>query len=64
MISFENDYSNGAHPMILRRLTETNGVQSLPYGFDEFCENAKQKIREACEDDDAEIFFQIGRAHV
>lgn len=60
MISFENDYSNGAHPMILRRLTETNGVQSLPYGFDEFCENAKQKIREACEDDDAEIFFLTG----
>ena len=28
MISFENDYSNGAHPKVLQRLLETNDSTS------------------------------------
>ncbi len=60
MISFENDYSNGAHPKVLQRLLETNGEQTLPYGFDRFCEEAKAKIRAACDDEDAVIFFLAG----
>ncbi len=60
MISFENDYNNGAHPLILQRLMETNNEQSLPYGFDKFSECAKEKIKKACEDDDAVIFFLSG----
>lgn len=60
MISFENDYSNGAHPKILQRLIETNNLQVTPYGFDECCENAKRKIMTACEDEDANIFFLSG----
>ena len=40
MISFENDYSAGAHPRIIQRLTETN-MEPLPgYGSDVYCENA------------------------
>ena len=60
MISFENDYSNGAHPRVLQRLLETNAEQTLPYGFDRFCDEAKAKIRKACEDEDAVIFFLAG----
>ncbi len=60
MIIFDNDYSNGAHPRILERLNDTNGILSLPYGDDEFCEQAKRKIMEACDDYDANIFFLTG----
>ena len=60
MISFENDYSNGAHEKVLQRLLETNGEDAVPYGFDKFCEAAKQKIRKACDDEEANIFFLSG----
>ncbi len=60
MISFENDYSNGAHAKVLQRLADTNGEEAAPYGFDKFCEAAKVKIREACGDPDANIFFLSG----
>lgn len=60
MISFENDYSNGAHPKVLQRLLETNDEQTLPYGFDRFSEDAKEKIKQACDDEDAVIFFLAG----
>ena len=45
MLSFESDYIAGAHPEILKRLTETN-LESLPgYGNDHYCTSAKEKIR-------------------
>lgn len=60
MISFECDYNNGAHPRLLQRLVETNGRQSLTYGFDEWSESAKAKIRQACNAPQADIFFLAG----
>lgn len=57
MISFECDYNNGAHPQVLRHLLETNDQQSLTYGFDEWSECAKAKIKAACEATDAQVFF-------
>ena len=57
MISFECDYNNGAHPLVLQHLAETNREQSLTYGFDEWTLSAKEKIREACCAPDADIFF-------
>ncbi len=60
MISFESDYIAGAHPEVLRKLTETN-LESLPgYGSDLYCESAKRKIREAVGIPDAGIFFLAG----
>ncbi|MBR6917605.1 MAG: low specificity L-threonine aldolase [Clostridia bacterium] len=47
MISFESDYVAGAHPEILRRLSETNFEHLPGYGRDRYCESAKAKIREA-----------------
>ncbi len=60
MISFECDYNNGAHPKVLENLVKYNSSKPTPYGFDEFSERAKQKIREACGLPDAEIFFLTG----
>ena len=60
MLSFENDYSEGAHPKILQALTETNLVQQVGYGEDEYSLRAKDKIRAAVGDPDADIFFLIG----
>ena len=58
--SFESDYNNGVHPDVLQHLVETNSLQSQSYGFDEWSERARTKIRSACECPNAEIFFLVG----
>lgn len=60
MISFESDYIAGAHPGILQRLLETNLEGLSGYGSDPYCESARNKIREACECPQAEVFFLVG----
>lgn len=60
MISFESDYIAGAHPFILKRLLETNMEPLSGYGTDAFCQSAREKIREACECQDAEVEFLVG----
>lgn len=60
MLYFENDYSEGAHEKVLKHLIDTNMEQLPGYGHDAYCELAKQKIKEACECPDAEIFFISG----
>ena len=59
-LSFFCDYMEGAHPAILRRLTETNMEKTPGYGLDEYSASAKAKIREACRCPEAEIFFLVG----
>ena len=60
MISFECDYNNGAHPKVLENLVRYNDCKPTPYGFDEYSERAKGRIREACGLPDAQIFFLTG----
>ena len=60
MISFESDYNNGAHPEVLRHLVETNDEPTLTYGFDRYSEQAKAKIKAACQREDAEVFLLTG----
>ena len=60
MISFESDYNNGAHPKVLQHLVETNNFQSASYGYDQWSEQTREKIREACQCPDADIFFLVG----
>ena len=60
MISFENDYSEGAHPLILQRFMETNLLQQVGYGADDYCLSAAEKIRAACQDAEADVFFLVG----
>jgi threonine aldolase len=60
MIRFENDYAEGAHKRILKRLVETNEEQTPGYGMDEHCEKARVYIREACDAKNADIHFLVG----
>lgn len=60
MLSFENDYVEGAHEAILKRLIETNLEQLPGYGTDHYCTEAKKKIQRACECPDADIYFLVG----
>ncbi|UWX66538.1 low specificity L-threonine aldolase [Empedobacter stercoris] len=57
--SFKNDYSEGAHPSILQRLVETNTIQSIGYGEDEFCNEARELILKYLKKD-AAIHFVSG----
>lgn len=58
--SFSCDYMEGAHPEIIRRLAETNLLQTPGYGFDDICDSAKAKIRTACGTPDADVYFLVG----
>lgn len=60
MISFESDYTTGAHPRILQRLVETNMEVQPGYGSDDYCKAASDKIRNACNCPEAEVFFLTG----
>ena len=37
MIMFQNDYVEGAHPAVLKKLVDTNMEQSVGYGEDPYC---------------------------
>lgn len=60
MLYFENDYCEGAHEAILKRLMETNLEKVPGYGQDPFCDKAKEKIKEACGCPDGEVYFLVG----
>lgn len=59
-MNFTCDYTEGAHPLILQRLQETNLDQEPGYGEDRFCASARSKIREACGCPFADVFFLTG----
>ena len=58
--SFASDYMEGAHPLILERLAQTNLLKSPGYGTDEFSQSARALIREACGTPEAEVHFLAG----
>ncbi len=60
MISFECDYNNGACQEVIDNLVRYNSSKPTPYGFDEFSERGKGRIREAIGMPDAQIFFLTG----
>lgn len=60
MYNFLNDYSEGAHPSILKKLWETNLVQTMGYGEDEYCDEARHKIQEALKSDSVVEFMMAG----
>lgn len=60
MLFFENDYSEGAHSRILKRLVSTDMQQVPGYGEDWFCAEAKKRIRQEIEQPDADIYFLTG----
>ena len=60
MLSFASDYMEGAHPAILRRLTEMNLDKTPGYGLDPVCASAKARIREACAAPGAAVTLLVG----
>ncbi|BDR57190.1 threonine aldolase family protein [Xylocopilactobacillus apis] len=60
MISFENDYSEGAHEKVLARLVQTNLDQEVGYGFDDFSLQAASKIKEVIKCPEASVKFLVG----
>lgn len=58
--SFRNDYSEGAHPAILKALTDTNFEQLDGYGEDKYSIAAAEKIRKELNCPDADIHFVMG----
>ena len=60
MIYFNSDYLEGAHPSIMVKMAETNMVQTVGYGEDEYCEAAREKIKVACQAPEADVHFLVG----
>lgn len=60
MLYFENDYCEGAHEEILKKLVETNLEKTSGYGTDPYCASAREKIRAACSCTEADVFFVSG----
>lgn len=60
MIYFNSDYTEGAHERILSKLVETNYCQTAGYGEDEFCDDAREKIKKACNAPEAVVHFLVG----
>ena len=60
MLYFQCDYAEGCHPNVLKALEETNLVSTPGYGNDEFCEKAKEKIKEYIHCPNADVYFLVG----
>ena len=60
MIRFECDYNEGAHPFVLDALTSTNYAQTIGYGEDEYCEDARARIKDICHSPSAAVHFFVG----
>ena len=60
MYSFNNDYSEGAHPKILEAMMNCNLAQNGGYGLDIHCENARRLIKEEIGRNDADVHFITG----
>lgn len=58
--NFKNDYSEGGHQNILSKLIETNLVQHLGYGEDEYSVQAKELLKQKINNPDANIYFVSG----
>ena len=57
---FASDYMEGAHPAIMKKLMETNMEKTVGYGQDPYTEEAKEKIRKACNAPEADVFLLVG----
>lgn len=60
MYSFKNDYSEGAHPRILKTLLETNLEQAEGYGNDQFTQKAVELLKQRMKHDDVHIHLLSG----
>lgn len=60
MYCFNNDYSEGAHPQIMKALIESALEQNSGYGTDAHCQAARTLIQNECGQKDADVHFITG----
>ena len=60
MYSFSNDYSEIAHPRVLRALNKYAYQQNIGYSLDIHCDNARKKIKKLVGDSKAAVHFLPG----
>ena len=60
MYQFQCDYNEGAHQRILDRLVETNFEQTVGYGEDHYCVQARETIKAVTGRADADVHFLVG----
>ena len=60
MLRFNNDYNEGAHESILKKLAEINMNQIGGYGEDEYCDEARYIIKKLCDAPSADVHFLVG----
>jgi len=60
MYHFQCDYSEGAHPRILELLCKSNLEQTVGYGEDHYCAEARDAVRKAVGRDDVDVHFLVG----
>ena len=60
MFQFQCDYSEGAHQRILERMLETNLEQTVGYGEDHYCTQAREAVKKAVGRDDVDVHFLVG----
>ena len=60
MLSFESDYIEGAHPLILDALVKSNMEALSGYGADKYTQSAKEKLANLCGVPDCQIQFLTG----
>lgn len=60
MISFRNDYSEGAYPQVLAALEKNNLVTTCGYSMDDFCAEARGIVRARFSCPQADVHFMVG----
>ena len=60
MISFRNDYSEGAHPSVLDAISKHNFETTCGYSMDPFCQQAADTVRALTACPDADVHFIVG----
>lgn len=60
MYSFNNDYSEGAHPRIMEALMKTNMEQTPGYSLDPYTEEAIQAIKNAIDNQEVDVHILVG----
>ncbi|MCR4691312.1 MAG: low specificity L-threonine aldolase [Lachnospiraceae bacterium] len=59
-LGFACDYMKGAHPNIMKAMTETNMISTVGYGKDEISERARERVRKVCGCPKAAVEFLVG----
>lgn len=57
---FMNDYGEGAHPIVMQRLMQTNMEHTCGYGLDAYSLRAEALIKEKCGQPGAQVHMMIG----